>query len=181
MTEASLDPVDWDAYRRLAHELIDASIDYLRTVRDRPVWQPVPADVELSRAFRALPIWLTIKEHGAARLGEKIAENCDQARYLASRICERSELELCAPASLDIVCFRFVGTLGVARDLDHLNQELVADLQEQGIAAPSTTRLRDRVVIRVAITNHRSTRADFDLLLDSVVKLGRARLGRADP
>lgn len=132
--------------------------------------------IELSRAFRALPIWLTIKEHGTRRLGEKIAENCEQAAYLAARIGERPELELCAAVSLNVVCFRFVGGSGVPPHVDALNEGIVIDLQEKGIAAPSTMRLRGRTVIRVAITNHRSVRADFDLLVESVTALGAARL-----
>jgi len=137
--------------------------------------------VELSRSFRALPVWLTIKEHGALRLGEKIAENCEQATYLAARVRDRAELELCAPVSLNIVCFRFVGAHGASGNVDALNEAIVADLQEQGIAAPSTLQLRGRSVIRVAITNHRSTRSDFDLLVESVVALGKARLAEALP
>jgi aromatic-L-amino-acid/L-tryptophan decarboxylase len=59
--------------------------------------------------------------------------------------------------------------------LDQLNRDIVADLQERGIAAPSTTRLNGKVAIRVAIVNHRSRREDFDLLVRSVVAIGQQR------
>jgi glutamate/tyrosine decarboxylase-like PLP-dependent enzyme len=131
---------------------------------------------ELSRGLRALPVWFTLKEHGARRLGEKIFENCEQAAYLAARVAEHEELELCAPAPLNIVCFRFAAGDMPDAERDALNRELVADLQEAGIAAPSTTRLRGRLAIRVAITNHRSRRSDFDALVDNVLRLGRRRL-----
>ena len=51
------------------------------------------------------------------------------------------------------------------------------DLQEQGIAAPSTTTLRGRTAIRVNITNHRTTLADLDILLEAIVETGRRRAG----
>ena len=61
---------------------------------------------ELSRGFRALKVWFTLKEHGARRLGAMIERNCDQARYLAARIAAEPRLELMAPVALNIVCFR---------------------------------------------------------------------------
>jgi aromatic-L-amino-acid/L-tryptophan decarboxylase len=136
---------------------------------------------ELSRGFRALPVWFTLKEHGARRLGEKILENCEQAAYLADRVREHPELEICAPVPLNIVCFRFAGSDLPNAQRDELNQAVVADLQEAGIAAPSTTRLGGRTVIRVAITNHRSRRADFDELIEQVVAFGRRRAGSHRP
>lgn len=39
-----LDPADWEAYRRAGHAALDGMIDELRTLRDRPVWQPMPAE-----------------------------------------------------------------------------------------------------------------------------------------
>jgi glutamate/tyrosine decarboxylase-like PLP-dependent enzyme len=43
--ERSLDPADWETFRRLARRMVDDAVDYLRDVRDRPVWQPVPSEV----------------------------------------------------------------------------------------------------------------------------------------
>ena len=74
---------------------------------------------------------------------------------------------------LNVVCFRYAppGVSGEAKDA--LNREILMRLQERGIAAPSSTVLRGRFAIRAAITNHRSTRADFDLLVASVLEIGR--------
>jgi hypothetical protein len=60
--------------------------------------------------------------------------------------------------------------------LDRLNLEIVADLQESGIAAPSTTRVFGKLAIRVNVTNHRSRRGDFDILLDAVLEAGNRRM-----
>lgn len=130
---------------------------------------------ELSRGFRALKVWFTMKEHGLERLGEVVARNCRQARYLADRVTAQPDLELLAPVPLNIVCFRHLGN-GLSEDArDELNAEIVADLQEQGIAAPSTTRLDGRLAIRVNITNHRTRQDDLDILLDAVLATARAR------
>jgi len=128
--------------------------------------------LQLSRHFRALKVWMTIKEHGLERLGRMMARNVEQAAYLAGLIAAEPTLELVAPIGLDIVCYRYnPGGLDDAQ-LNALNREILTRLQEQGIAAPSSTRLRGRFCIRVAIANYRSTLADFELLARETVRIG---------
>jgi len=50
----TLDPEDWPQFRRLAHRALDEMIDHLRTLEDRPVWQPAPETVR-ARFDRSLP------------------------------------------------------------------------------------------------------------------------------
>lgn len=128
---------------------------------------------ELSRSFRALKVWFHFKEHGLERIGEKITDNCRQARYLASKVEDHNELELLAPVAMNIVCFRYVARGKTIRELNKVNENIVFELQERGIAVPSTTTLEDVLAIRVNITNHRSRRSDFDKLIQSTIDLGR--------
>ena len=127
---------------------------------------------ELSRGFRALKVWATFRAYGTRRLGDSIAANCALADYLAERVTAHPVLELMAPVSLAIVCLRYVapGLAGAA--LNALNAEIVTDLQNSGVAVPSVTTLGDAKVIRVNITNHRTRRADMDILLDEIVATG---------
>jgi aromatic-L-amino-acid/L-tryptophan decarboxylase len=132
---------------------------------------------ELSRSFRALKIWFAMREHGMHNIAAVIERNCEQARYLAEQISKIPKLELLAPVSLNIVCFRFRAPgLGDAQ-LDAINEDIVADVQESGVAAPSTTRVRGRLAIRVNITNHRTRFTDLDVLVDAVLAAARARTG----
>lgn len=128
---------------------------------------------ELSRGFRALKVWFALKEQGIKRIAEKVEDNCRQAAYLGELVQAHPDLELAAPVSLNICCFRFVTEGRSTEELNRLNSEIVMDLQESGIAAPSTTKLGEVNSIRVNITNHRTTLADMDLLVEAVVKLGR--------
>jgi glutamate/tyrosine decarboxylase-like PLP-dependent enzyme len=128
--------------------------------------------VQLSRSFKALRAWMALKSEGIARYRQQIEQNVQQARYLARRVTERPMLELLAPVPLNIVNFRYRGALVDEQALNELNAELLMRLQEKGIAAPSSTVLRGRFAIRVAICNHRSRREDFDLLVESVVAIG---------
>ncbi len=127
---------------------------------------------ELSRGFRALKVWFTLKEHGLTRLGAQIAQNCRQAAHLTAAVDQHPLLERLGPAPLNIVCFRHTptGVPGVA--LDALNEAIVVALQERGIAAPSTTRIKGTLAIRICLTNHRTRTEDLDLLVQSVIAIG---------
>jgi glutamate/tyrosine decarboxylase-like PLP-dependent enzyme len=127
---------------------------------------------ELSRGFRALKVWMSIKEHGLEKFGKLFEQNLDQAQYLGQMISAQPRLELMAPIELNIVCFRYAGKTQDEAELTRLNQEILMRLHEQGIAAPSTAILGGKFAIRVSIANHRSRRADFDLLVREVLRLG---------
>jgi glutamate/tyrosine decarboxylase-like PLP-dependent enzyme len=141
---------------------------------------PCEFGIELSRGFRALKVWFALKEHGTCKLGQLIEQNCDQARYLRELVLNHPHLELLAPVPLNIVCFRFSKAGADGEALDHLNEGIVTDLQRSGIAAPSTTRIRGRLAIRVNITNHRTRYADLDLLVESILATGRALSAESD-
>jgi glutamate/tyrosine decarboxylase-like PLP-dependent enzyme len=128
---------------------------------------------QLSRGFRALKAWMSFKEHGTRKYGRLIQQNIDQARYLAGLIESSPELELVAPVTLNVVCFRYIRSDWGNIAWDEINKRIVAEMQEQGIAAPSGTLVRGRYVIHVAITNHRSRREDFDLLVKETTRMGR--------
>jgi glutamate/tyrosine decarboxylase-like PLP-dependent enzyme len=124
---------------------------------------------DLSRGFRALKTWFTIKVYGADALGAAISRTCGLARYLESRIKRTPELELLAPVELNIVCFRY----GAGADSHRVNARIVANLHEAGDVAPSTTVIDGRLAIRAAIVNHRTSRTEIDTLIEKVVEAGR--------
>ncbi|MCK9566983.1 MAG: pyridoxal-dependent decarboxylase [Methanothrix sp.] len=127
---------------------------------------------ELSRGFQALKAWMTLKEQGTEKYGRLIQQNIDQAHYLA-RLVERSpRLEMALPVSLNVVCFRYIRPNLSDAMLDMLNKQIEIELQEQGIAVPSIVSIRSRKYLHVAITNHRSCRDDFEVLVREVVRIG---------
>jgi glutamate/tyrosine decarboxylase-like PLP-dependent enzyme len=131
-----------------------------------------PCDLgpDLSRGFRALKTWFTLKTYGTEKLGAVIARTCALAAYLEARILAEPRLELLAPAQLNIVCFRYR-----AREANRVNGEIVIAIQESGIAAPSTTLLDGQLAIRAAIVNHRTDTCDLDALVAAVIRFGAAR------
>ena len=130
--------------------------------------------IELSRGFKALKIWMSIKEHGFRKFGRMVTQNIEQVQYLKSLVMKNSELELSAPAPLNILCFRYKGNLTDHITLNALNKELLLQMHESGVALPSYTTLNDVYSLRVANTNHRTVKEDFDMLIEKVLELGAA-------
>ena len=130
---------------------------------------PWPCDFgpDLSRGFRALKTWLTLKVYGTAALGAVISNTCALARALAGRITETPELELLAPVTLNIVCFGYRSD-----DADRINSRIVVELQESGLVAPSTTTIDGRIAIRAAIVSHRTSLREIELLVAKTVATG---------
>jgi aromatic-L-amino-acid decarboxylase len=129
--------------------------------------------IELSRGFKALKVWMSLKAYGTDMHGQLIAQNVEQAAYLESLIRRHSELELLAPRVMNVVCFRYRphGTRD-REQLNKVNREIVLRLQESGEFVVSGTTLCGNYAIRVANTNHRSRMEDFAALVDAVVRHG---------
>ena len=160
----------------LHHRTFASPAAYLRRhTRGLAAGSPWPCDFgpDLSRGFRALKTWFTIKAYGTEKLGDMISSSCALAEYMKQRIQGEPALELLAPVALNIVCFRYRGD-----NPDELNQNIVADLQESGIAAPSTTTINGCLAIRAAIVNHRTLRTDIDALIDATLAVGSAYIQR---
>jgi aromatic-L-amino-acid decarboxylase len=123
-------------------------------------------------------VWMLLKEHGIKKYSRLVRQNIDQAQYLADLVTQANELELMADVPLNIVCYRYNpgklpgGVILDDKELNALNKEILMTLHEKGIATPSYTLLNGRYAIRVAICNHRSTREDFDLLVQASIRIG---------
>ena len=158
----------------LHRETFAAPAAYLRReTRGLAAGSPWPCDFgpDLSRGFRALKTWFTLRVHGTDAIGATISRSCALAGYLAGRIAETPELELLAPVELNIVCFGYRSA-----DADRINARIVADLHESGIVAPSTTTIGGRLAVRAAIVNHRTQARDIDALVEATLAFGRARV-----
>ena len=127
---------------------------------------------ELSRGLQALKAWMTIKEQGTEKYGRLIQQNIDQAHYLANLVETSPELEMALPVSLNVVCFRYIRPNLNDAILDMLNTQIEIEIQECGIAVPSIVSIKGKKYLHVAITNHRSCRDDFDLLVKEIKRIG---------
>lgn len=128
--------------------------------------------LQTSRGFRALKVWMMLKEQGAEKFGRIIDQNIDQARYFADRLVARPDFDLVAPVTLDIVCFRHTPAGVPEAGLKALNTEIMLRLQEEGLAVLSDTTVHGTHCLRAAIANHRTRLEDIDLVIEAIARIG---------
>ena len=139
--------------------------EYARALTSDPVegFAFFEESVELSRRFRALKLWLSLRYHGLAAFREAIQRDLAHAQRLAQQITAHAELELMAPVDLSAVCFRFRGRNQASDDeLNRLNSEILKRVIERGHVYFSNASLRNRFCLRACVVNHRTTDADID-------------------
>jgi glutamate/tyrosine decarboxylase-like PLP-dependent enzyme len=176
----SLDPHKW-LYQPLDCSLLlyrDAGIarqtfsytdDYARALSDHPVegFAFFEESVELSRRFRALKLWLSLRYHGLAAFRAAIAENLRQAQLLAELIRSQPSLELLAPVELSAVCFRW--TDADEEELNRRNEEILRGVATSGRVALSNATIRGKFALRACIVNHRTTDDDIHEVIREVL------------
>ena len=179
----SLDPHKWlyqplDCgcllYRssEMAQKTFAHSGDYARALTEDPVegFAFFEESLELSRRFRALKLWLSLRYHGVAAFRQSIAKDLSQAHRLANAIGKESKLELLAPVELSAVCFRHrsEGTSS-EEELNAFNLTLLKRVVARGRIYLSNASLRGKFSLRACIVNHRTKDVDVDSVIPEVL------------
>jgi glutamate/tyrosine decarboxylase-like PLP-dependent enzyme len=120
--------------------------------------------LELSRRFRALKIWLSLRYHGFRAYRAAIAEDLRLAQVLATEIDGTSQLERLNPVALSAVCFRFK-----CEDSDRANAAILKEVIRRGRVYISNATIDGKFALRACITNHRSTEADVRAVVGEVL------------
>jgi glutamate/tyrosine decarboxylase-like PLP-dependent enzyme len=148
--------------------------------------------IELSRRFRALKIWLTLRYYGTRRIAAAISENNSSAEYLAQIVSIADDFELLAPVELSICCFRYVPAewrtklqsdsvdepRRINSELDQLNARIVHAVQRGGRAYISNATVKGKFALRACIINFRTTQADIDETVEVIREAAQELLVR---
>jgi glutamate/tyrosine decarboxylase-like PLP-dependent enzyme len=123
--------------------------------------------LQLTRGFRALKLWMSIKVFGMAAFRAAVERGFTLAEFTEARLRKMPGWEIVTPAQMGIVCFRFEG----ADDAAHLG--LVQSILKDGFALITSTVLQGRTVLRTCTINPRTTEADIEDTLDRLDRLAR--------
>jgi aromatic-L-amino-acid decarboxylase len=147
--------------------------DYAKTLSDDPIegFAFFEESLELSRRFRALKLWLSLRYHGLGAFRAAIGENLRQAQLLAELVEREPSLELLAPVELSAVCFRW--TDGPLDALNGRNAEILRRVTERGHVLISNANVRGIFGLRACIVNHRTTDDDVRAIVHEVVTAAR--------
>ena len=153
--------------------------DYARSLTQDPIegFAFFEESMELSRRFRALKLWFSLRYHGLAAFRESIKKDLAQARRLADAIRAERKLELLAPVELSAVCFRYRGTNLPEKDLNAFNASLLKKVTARGRIYLSNASLQGKFSLRACIVNHRTTDADIDSVVPEVLAASRTGPG----
>lgn len=145
------------------------SAEYVKTASDDPIagFAFFDQTIELSRRFRALKLWLSLRYHGLTAFRAAIAENIEQAKLLAKLIDAEPSLELLAPVELSAVCFRWANA--ETDTLNDLNEEILREVNQVGRVWLSNASIRGAFGLRACITNHRTTEQDVRTVVEEVL------------
>jgi aromatic-L-amino-acid/L-tryptophan decarboxylase len=175
----SLDPHKW-LYQPLdcgcliyrsseaAQKAFSHSGDYTRALSVDPIegFAFFEESLELSRRFRALKLWLSIRYHGLAAFRESIRKDLAHARRLAETIEHERQLELMGTGELSAVCFRYRGASGTSEtQLNQLNALILQRTQKRGRVYLSNATVAGKFCLRACIVNHRTKDADVDAVV----------------
>ena len=147
--------------------------EYARTLTSDPVesFAFFEESVELSRRFRALKLWLSLRYHGLEAFRRSIQTDLAHARRLAEAIVDQPELQLAAPVELSAVCFRYLGKGGLSEgDINRLNPAILKRVVERGRVYLSNASLRAKFCLRACVVNHRTTDSDIDSVIAEVLE-----------
>ncbi len=128
--------------------------------------------LELSRRFRALKLWLSLRYHGMAQFRAAIGADLRHAQLLARLIRAEPALELLAPVELSTVCFRWTGA--PAADLDRRNAAILREVLRRGHVCLSNARVHGAFALRACIINHRTADADVAAVVAEVLAAAAA-------
>lgn len=151
--------------------------DYAKSLLDDPIegFAFFEESIELSRRFRALKLWLSLRYHGLANFREAIRNDLAMARHLAELVGKQPELELLAPIPLSAVCFRY----RAEADADSLNQRILQAVIRRGTVFLSNASIHGQFGLRACIVNHRTTPADVEQVVGEVIAVGRELTARS--
>jgi len=141
--------------------------DYLSIVPDADFLDYAEYGPQLSRSFKALKVWWSLRAYGRRAYAQAIDRLFDLAAYMGERIQAEPELELMAPVGFNVVCVR-------CKYLDESqNERVLARLVSEGTAFLGRAQVKGRFCLRACFMNLRTTREDVDLIVNEMIRLGR--------
>jgi glutamate/tyrosine decarboxylase-like PLP-dependent enzyme len=191
----SLDPHKWlyqpldcgcllyrhpDAARRAFSHTGDYAQSYFANTMEN--FQFFDESMELSRRFRALKLWLSLRYHGVEGFRRSICNDLDLAAYFVARVDAEPELERLAPAPLSAVCFRYVPKnhdLSADR-INALNQKVLSKVVRRGRVFLSNATINGNFALRICVVNHRARQSDLDEVASEILAAGREISSGAD-
>lgn len=128
--------------------------------------------VQLTRGFRALKLWLSIKTFGAAAFREAINRGFELAEFAEGLLRQSDCWRIISPATFGIVTFRFVVEGYSDSQINEIHRRMVEAMADDGFAFANSTSLRGQTVMRLCTINPRTTEDDIRATIKQLEQFG---------
>ncbi len=134
--------------------------------------------IQLTRSFRALKLWLSVKVFGWSAFRAAVEWGFRSAEVAETLVRQQGDWQVVTGAQLAVVTFRFAPPGWSDQQLDRLNRALVEEMIADGRAMLSSTVLRGRTVLRLCTINPRTTDEDIRLTIARLAELAAQRAAK---
>lgn len=136
--------------------------------------------IQLTRRFRALKFYMSLKTFGLDSFKKAIQYNIDLANQTEKLLRKSPKWEIIAPATIGIINYRFnpIDSNLTEKELDKINQNISKNIIDSKEALLVTTVLEGQVVLRMCLINPRTTLEDIKDTLKQCEKYGALELGK---
>jgi aromatic-L-amino-acid/L-tryptophan decarboxylase len=110
----------------------------------------------LGRRFRALKLWMVLRYFGRAGIIARLRRHIELAQLFGRWVTDEPGWEVLAPVNFSTVCFRYRGDAGSEKEIEEMNEMILARVNASGEIYLSQTRLRGAFSLRLAIGNLRT-------------------------
>ncbi|MGH9936972.1 MAG: pyridoxal phosphate-dependent decarboxylase family protein [Blastocatellia bacterium] len=128
--------------------------------------------VQLTRGFRALKLWLSLKTFGAAAFREAINHGFGLAEFAEGLLRRSERWRIVTQATMGIVTFRYVAEGCSESEINEIHRRMVEMMAEDGFAFANSTALRGRTVMRLCTINPRTTEEDVRATINQLEQFG---------
>lgn len=139
---------------------------------------------QMSRGFIALKLWMSLKHYGVEGYRKLLSQNVKCVEHLHQLVATSKDFKVLHKPNLQMYSFQYAppevtnkwnddpGKLN--EYLDHLNQEITEKIQLSGTAFMMTTKIKGRVVLRLSVCSHRTTRKDIEVVFAKIREIGES-------
>jgi len=133
--------------------------------------------LQLTRGFRALKFWMTVKTFGLTAIQDAVSWGVELAEIAEAKMREKPIWEITSPAQLGIITFRYAPPGKTEQELNTINGEIAKKTIGDQFAMLTTTELKERLVLRLCTINPRTTREDIEKTIERLEKFGGEMVG----
>jgi aromatic-L-amino-acid decarboxylase len=140
--------------------------------REDQITNPHNLALALSRNFTSLKAYMLLRAYGKTKYGNLVQQNIDQINYLSELINREPDVEITAPVTSNVLCFRYKPKGLTEPEIEELNKNIYNQLNQISFLMISDTTIKGKYMLRACNVNHRSQKQDFEFLVNEVKKIG---------